>query len=41
MDMTPLERLLLSRIFQSERDGEAWYFFAEEKPVHHDPPDTG
>ena len=31
-DMTPLERLLLSRIFQSERDGEAWYFFAEENP---------
>jgi hypothetical protein len=32
MDMTPLERLLLSRIFQSERDGEAWYFFAEDNP---------
>jgi len=31
-DMTPLERLLLSRIFQSERDGAAWYFFAEENP---------
>jgi hypothetical protein len=31
-DMTPLERLLLSRIFQSERDGEAWYFFAEDNP---------
>ena len=31
-DMTPLERLLLSRIFQSERDREAWYFFAEDNP---------
>lgn len=31
-DMTPLERFLLSRIFQSERDAEAWYFFAEENP---------
>jgi hypothetical protein len=31
-DMTPLERLLLSRIFQSERDGEAWSFFAEHNP---------
>jgi hypothetical protein len=31
-DMTPLERLLLSRIFNSERDGQAWYFFAEDNP---------
>jgi hypothetical protein len=31
-DMTPLERLLLSRIFQSERDSDGWYFFAEECP---------
>src|SRR5882724_4451197 len=31
-DMTPLVRLLLSRIFQSERDGEAWSFFAEDNP---------
>jgi hypothetical protein len=31
-DMTPLERLLLSRIFQSERDGKAWFFFAEDNP---------
>jgi hypothetical protein len=31
-DMTPLERLLLSHIFQSERDGDGWYFFAEEYP---------
>jgi hypothetical protein len=30
--MTPLERLLLSHIFQSERDGDGWYFFAEEYP---------
>ena len=32
-DMTPLERLLLSRIFSSERDGDSWYFFAEENPA--------
>ena len=32
-DMTPLERLLLSRIFSSERDGDGWYFFAEENPA--------
>ncbi|MGB6176119.1 MAG: hypothetical protein WBF43_07250 [Methylocella sp.] len=31
-DMTALERLLLSRIFQSEPDGEGWCFFAEESP---------
>jgi hypothetical protein len=31
-DMTPLERLLLSRIFQSEPHGDGWYFFAEESP---------
>ena len=32
-DMTPLERLLLSHIFQSERhDDDGWYFFAEECP---------
>ena len=28
-DMTPLERLLLSRIFECEPDGDGWYFFAE------------
>ena len=32
-DMTPLERLLLSHIFESERDGEGWYFFAESQPA--------
>jgi len=32
-DMTPLERLLLAHIFQSERDGDGWYFFAEEYPA--------
>lgn len=32
-DMTALERLLLSRIFQSEPDGKGWYFFAEESPA--------
>ena len=30
--MTPLERLLLTRIFDSEPDGEGLYFFAEESP---------
>jgi hypothetical protein len=32
-DMTPLERLLLTKIFSSERDGDGWYFFAEENPA--------
>ncbi len=32
-DMTPLERLLLSKIFSSERDGDGWYFFAEDNPA--------
>lgn len=32
-DMTPLERLLLSHIFESERDGEGWYFFSESGPA--------
>lgn len=32
-DMTALERLLLSHIFQSEPDGKGWYFFAEESPA--------
>jgi hypothetical protein len=32
-DMTPFERLLLSHIFESERDGEGWYFFAESQPA--------
>jgi hypothetical protein len=31
-DMSPLERLLLSRIFNSERDGDAWYCFTEDNP---------
>lgn len=31
-DMTVLERLLLSAIFTAERDGDAWYFFAEDAP---------
>jgi hypothetical protein len=31
-DMTPLERLLLSRIFESDRVGDDWYFFAWESP---------
>jgi hypothetical protein len=32
-DMTPLERLLLSHIFESEWDGEGWYFFSEQGPA--------
>lgn len=32
-DMTPLERLLLSHIFESECDGEGWYFFSEQGPA--------
>lgn len=31
--MTPLERLLLSHVFDAERDGEGWYFFSEIGPV--------
>src|SRR3974377_2306229 len=32
-DMTPLERLLLPHIFESERDGEGWYFFSDSGPA--------
>jgi hypothetical protein len=32
-DMTRLERLLLSRIFDGERDGEGWFFHTGEGPV--------
>jgi hypothetical protein len=31
-DITPLERLLLTRIFQAEPDGDGLYFFAEIGP---------
>jgi len=31
-DMTALERMLLSAIFSAERDGDGWYFFAEDAP---------
>lgn len=31
-DMTPLERLLLSRIFECEPNGDGWYFFAKQSP---------
>ncbi|MGE3874070.1 MAG: hypothetical protein AB7F74_14040 [Parvibaculaceae bacterium] len=31
-DMIPIERLLLSRIFECERDGDGWYFYAEQSP---------
>lgn len=32
-DMSPLERLLLSHIFDAERDREGWYFFSEQGPA--------
>ena len=32
-DMTPLERLLLTHIFDTERDGDGWYFFSEQGPA--------
>jgi hypothetical protein len=32
MDMTPLEQLLLTRIFTAEPDGDGFYFYAEEGP---------
>lgn len=32
-DMTPLEHLLLSHIFEAEHDGEGWYFFSEIGPT--------
>jgi hypothetical protein len=32
-DMTPLERMLLSCIFDAERDGDGWYFFSEVGPA--------
>lgn len=31
--MTPLERLLLTRIFEAEPDGDGLYIFAEEGPA--------
>jgi hypothetical protein len=32
-DITPLERLLLTHVFQTEPQGETLYFFADEKPA--------
>ena len=32
-DMTPLELLLLSHIFDAERGGDGWYFFSEQGPA--------
>lgn len=32
-DMTPLEHLLLSHVFEAERDGDGWYSFAESRPA--------
>ena len=32
-DMTPLELLLLSNIFDAEPDGDGWYFSAYERPA--------
>jgi hypothetical protein len=31
-EMTTLEKLLLCNIFECERDGEGWYFYAEQGP---------
>jgi hypothetical protein len=33
VDMTALERLLLSYVFDAERDGDGWYFFSELGPA--------
>jgi hypothetical protein len=32
-DITPLEQLLLSHIFNAERDGDGLYFYADEGPA--------
>lgn len=32
-DMMPLERLLLENIFSADRDGDGFYFYAEEAPA--------
>ncbi len=32
-DITPLEHLLLTHIFDAEPHGDGWYFFAEERPA--------
>jgi hypothetical protein len=32
-DMTPLERLLLTHVFQAEPQGKTLYFFADEEPA--------
>lgn len=32
-DMTPIERLLLTRIFDGVMDGDGWYFHAPESPA--------
>jgi hypothetical protein len=32
VDMTPLERLLLTHVFDAEPDGDGLYFYAEEGP---------
>ena len=32
-DMTPLELLLLSHVFDAERDGDSWYLFSEQGPA--------
>lgn len=32
-DMTPIERLLLARIFDGVPDGDGWYFSAPERPI--------
>jgi len=32
-DMTPIEHLLLSHMFECEPEGEGWYFFSEQGPA--------
>jgi hypothetical protein len=32
-DLTALDYLLLSNLFDAERNGESWYFFAPERPA--------
>jgi hypothetical protein len=33
VDMTPLERLLLTHVFDAEPDGDGFYFYADEGPA--------
>jgi hypothetical protein len=35
-DMTPLERMLLSNVFDAERDGDGWVFLLRVGSPRHD-----